>query len=128
MASDDPDKPCNSKTEPETIALRIKQKHSRRVSFADTEITSVHIFNCDEEYDTPLNVKPQPSSQNDVAHAKKSVIGVFRDLGGDSDDFRDSDDYDQNDDGRKSFFRPNGLPFTGNNIPGSTTSNYDRVE
>ncbi|KAM1786004.1 hypothetical protein ACFX12_038838 [Malus domestica] len=40
MASDGPDEPCNSETEPETIALRIKQKRSRRVSFAGTEITS----------------------------------------------------------------------------------------
>ncbi|XP_048435238.1 uncharacterized protein LOC103951819 isoform X2 [Pyrus x bretschneideri] len=123
MSSNGPDEPCNSETEPETIALRIKQKRSRRVSFADTEITSVHIFNRDEEYDTPPDPKPRPSSQNDVAQAENPVIGFFRDLGGDSDDFRDSDDDDQNDDGRKSFFRPNGSPSPGSSVPGSATSN-----
>ncbi|KAB2634448.1 hypothetical protein D8674_041648 [Pyrus ussuriensis x Pyrus communis] len=123
MASNAPDEPCNSETEPETIALRIKEKRSRRVSFADTEITSVHIFNRDEDYDTPPDPKPQASSQKDFEQAENPVIGFFRDLGGDSDDFRDSDDDDENDDGRKSFFRPIGSPSPGSSVPGSATSN-----
>ncbi|XP_048434241.1 uncharacterized protein LOC125474482 isoform X1 [Pyrus x bretschneideri] len=123
MASNAPDEPCNSETEPETIALRIKEKRSRRVSFADTEITSVHIFNRDEDYDTPPDPKPQASSQKDFEQAENPVIGFFRDLGGDSDDFRDSDDDDENDDGGKSFFRPIGSPSPGSSVPGSATSN-----
>ncbi|XP_021812561.1 uncharacterized protein LOC110755634 [Prunus avium] len=124
MASNVPeDPPCNSETEAETIALRIKQKRSRRVSFADTEITSVHIFNRDEDYDTPPDPKPQASSQNDAAGPENEVIGFFRDLGGDSDDFKDSDDDDEDDDGRKSFFRPIGSPSPGSSVPGSATSN-----
>ncbi|BFG25870.1 hypothetical protein CerSpe_121460 [Prunus speciosa] len=124
MASNVPeDPPCNSETEAETIALRIKQKRSRRVSFADTEITSVHIFNRDEDYDTPPDPKPQASSQKDAAGPENEVIGFFRDLGGDSDDFKDSDDDDEDDDGRKSFFRPIGSPSPGSSVPGSATSN-----
>ncbi|CAB4305025.1 unnamed protein product [Prunus armeniaca] len=124
MASNVPeDPPCNSETEAETIALRIKQKRSRRVSFADTEITSVHIFNRDEDYDTPPDPKPQASCQNESAGPENEVVGFFRDLGGDSDDFKDSDDDDEDDDGRKSFFRPIGSPSPGSSVPGSATSN-----
>lgn len=128
MASNIPEDPsCNSETEAETIALRNKQKRSRRVSFADTEITSVHIFNRDEDYDTPPDPKPQASSQNDSAGAENEVVGFFRDLGGDSDDFKDSDDDDEDEDGRKSFFTPIGSPSPGSSVPGSATSNDGKL-
>ncbi|KAM1010471.1 hypothetical protein ACFX2I_045864 [Malus domestica] len=67
----------------------------------------------------------QASSQKDFEQAENPVIGFFRDLGGDSDDFRDSDDDDENDDGRKSFFRPIGSPSPGSSVPCSATSNDD---
>ncbi|CAN6701763.1 unnamed protein product [Malus baccata var. baccata] len=64
----------------------------------------------------------QASSQKDFEQAENPVIGFFRDLGGDSDDFRDSDDDDENDDGRKSFFRTIGSPSPGSSVPCSATS------
>lgn len=104
--------------------MRIKRKRSRRVSFADTEITSVHIFNRDEDSDNPPDSEPQSSSQNDSAEPVKGVVGFFKDLGGESDDFKDSDDED---DGRKSFLRPLGSPSPGSSIPGSATSNDGKL-
>ncbi|KAM1016211.1 hypothetical protein ACFX11_045946 [Malus domestica] len=69
----------------------------------------------------------QASSQKDFEQAENPVIGFFRDLGGDSDDFRDSDDDDENDDGRKSFFRPIGSPSPGSSVPCSATSNDGKL-
>ncbi|PON87997.1 hypothetical protein TorRG33x02_161990 [Trema orientale] len=118
----------NSKTteeeEEENLALRIKKKRARRVSFADTEITSVHIFNRDEDSETPP-LSARPTSRNPNAAAldpENEVIGFFRDLASESDD---SGDDDGTLDARKPFFRPIGSPSPGSSTAGSVTSNDD---
>ncbi|GKV41233.1 hypothetical protein SLEP1_g48799 [Rubroshorea leprosula] len=116
MASKDPEDACNTvETDEETIALR--KKRSRRVSFADREITSVHIFNRDDDYETPPDSTPRSSSEQE-----QQILGLFKDLP-DSDD---SDDGDHEDllVGRKSFLRPIESPSPGgSSINGSATSN-----
>lgn len=127
----------NTETEDETIAL--KKKRARRVSFADNEITSVHIFRRDDEdSESPLE-STKPSSSADGKTPENDVLGFFRDLGGDSDeeDLKDSSpvrnavgDGDDDDDGetvdvRKSFLKPIGSPSPGSSTAGSVASTDD---
>ncbi|XWS36668.1 hypothetical protein CRYUN_Cryun20dG0105200 [Craigia yunnanensis] len=114
MASKIPDEaPCNTlETDEETIAF--KKKRSRRVSFADCEITSVHIFNRDDDYETPPDSTPRPAPERE-----NEVLGLFRDLA-------DSDEDDDDDilSARKSFLRPMESPSPGgSSTVGSATSN-----
>lgn len=105
----------NTETDEETIAM--KRKRARRVSFADNEITSVHIFRRDDD---------QTSSSSD-AHPD-SVLGLFRDLAGDSDDFDDNrpqnpiDEDGEAVDRTNSFLQPIGSPSPGGS---STTAAED---
>ncbi|XWS47286.1 hypothetical protein CRYUN_Cryun14cG0139500 [Craigia yunnanensis] len=111
MASKVPDEPpCNTQeTDEETIAFR--KKRARRVSFADREITSVHIFNRDDDYETLPDTTPRPNSERE-----KELLGLFRDLA-DSDDSNGGDDDEDDDDdvlsARKSFLRPMESPSPG---------------
>ncbi|XP_030482876.2 uncharacterized protein LOC115699546 [Cannabis sativa] len=120
MASKVPEEGSNTKTEDENLALRTKNKRSRRVSFADTEITSVHFFHRDEDYETPPDSKPSSRAMDTALEPDNEVIGFFRELGGDSDD---SGDDEGSSDGRKSFLRPIGSPSPGSSTAGSVTSN-----
>ncbi|XP_022989286.1 uncharacterized protein LOC111486405 [Cucurbita maxima] len=119
MASKEPEEAANT-TEEETLAL--KKKRARRVSFADVEITSVHIFNRDEDYETP----PEPQATPEAATPDNEVLGFFRDLV-DSDDSRESSPNLDDDvlGQRKSFLRPLGSPSPGSISAGSATSNDD---
>ncbi|GMI66299.1 hypothetical protein HRI_000299200 [Hibiscus trionum] len=117
MASKLPDEPpCDTQgTDEESIAFR--KKRLRRVSFADREITSVHIFNRDDDYETPPDSTPEP-----VNGRGNEVIGLFKGLM-DSDD----DDGDLSSD-RKSFFRPMETPSPGgSSTVGSATSNDEEI-
>ncbi|XP_011045644.1 PREDICTED: uncharacterized protein LOC105140484 isoform X2 [Populus euphratica] len=116
----------NSNTDEETIAL--KKKRSRRVSFADREITSVHIFNRDDEYETPPD---PPSTKSPISDTDDEVRAFFGDLA-DSDDSKeissptgaDDDDNDYSINSRKSFFRPVESPSPGgSSIVGSASCN-----
>ncbi|KAJ6777095.1 hypothetical protein OIU74_001136 [Salix koriyanagi] len=116
----------NSNTDEETIALR--KKRSRRVSFADREITSVHIFNRDDEYETPPD---PPSTKSPLSDTDDEVRAFFGDLA-DSDDSKEisspigagDDDNDYSINSRKSFFRPVESPSPGNSsIAGSASCN-----
>ncbi|KAG8485348.1 hypothetical protein CXB51_021135 [Gossypium anomalum] len=115
MASKFPDEPPSNtqETDEETIAFR--KKLSRRVSFAECEITSVHIFNRDDDYESPQHSTPTPASERG-----KEVLGLFRDL-------IDSDDDDNDDDVlsvEKSFLRPMESPSPGgSSTVGSAISN-----
>ncbi|KAF2292482.1 hypothetical protein GH714_023488 [Hevea brasiliensis] len=128
MASNPPivEDTCNTETDEETIAVR--KKRSRRVSFADREITSVHIFNRDEDYETPPDCSAKDPSSGNAAEAENEVLGFFRDLA-DSDDSKemsptgDEDDEDDIVNARKSFLRPVESPSPGSTIVGSATSN-----
>eukprot|EP00257_Ricinus_communis_P019188 XP_015578103.1 uncharacterized protein LOC8288333 [Ricinus communis] len=130
MASNPEEALCNSLTDEETVALR--KKRSRRVSFADREITSVHIFNRDEDFETPPDSSSaKKQSSHSISEAENEVIGFFRDLA-DSDDYKDmspnDDNEDDDDDGavtaRKSFLRPIESPSPGSStVVGSATSN-----
>lgn len=118
MASKDPEETANTATEEESLAF--KKKRARRVSFADCEITSVHIFNRDEDYETP----PEPQTTPEAALPDNEVLGFFRDLA-DSDDSRESSPNLDDDvlGQRKSFLRPLGSPSPGSISAGSATSN-----
>ncbi|KAK3184576.1 hypothetical protein Dsin_031862 [Dipteronia sinensis] len=134
MASKDPDELFNterSETEEETIALR--KKRSRRVSFADREITSIHIFNRDEEYETPPQYPSASRLRSEVEMEMEEVSEVVRffgDLVADSDDSKDMSPGEEDEDGddddematRKSFLRPMESPGS-SIIGGSATSN-----
>lgn len=119
MASKDPDESFNTETDEETVALR--KKRLRRVSFADREITSVHIFNRDDDYETP----PDSSSRNpSSAEEENEVLGFFRDLAADSDEYREMSPEDDDEIvSRNSFLRPIGSPSPGSGTIGSATSN-----
>lgn len=118
MASKDPEEAANTATEEETLAFN--KKRARRVSFADVEITSVHIFKRDEDYETP----PEPLATPEVAPPDNEVLGFFRDLV-DSDDSRESSPNVDDDviGQRKSFLRPLGSPSPGSSTVGSAASN-----
>nr|XP_048327978.1 uncharacterized protein LOC107416792 isoform X1 [Ziziphus jujuba var. spinosa] len=129
MASNIPEERPNNTESGETLAGRMNnKKRSRRVSFADTEITSVHIFNPDDDddsYDTPPNSKRTSSRIHNAADLETDapVVGFFKDLtGGDSEDSGDDDD-GRIVDARKSFLRPLGSPSPGSSTVGSVTSN-----
>ncbi|KAF5482656.1 hypothetical protein F2P56_003208 [Juglans regia] len=111
MASEEP---CNTETEDETIALK-KKRANRRVSFADVEITSVHIFNRDEDFS-----EDHPATPN-APHSEQDVLGFFRDLA-DGDESSPCDEQESN-----SFLRPIGSPSPGSSTVGSVsaTSNDD---
>ncbi|KAG6589091.1 hypothetical protein SDJN03_17656, partial [Cucurbita argyrosperma subsp. sororia] len=119
MASKEPEEAANT-TEEETLAF--KKKRARRVSFADVEITSVHIFNRDEDYETP----PETQATPEAATPDNEVLGFFRDLV-DSDDSRESSPNLDDDvlGQRKSFLRPLGSPSPRSISAGSAASNDD---
>ncbi|KAK9284775.1 hypothetical protein L1049_023952 [Liquidambar formosana] len=123
MGSKEAEELCNTETDEGTVALQ--KKRSRRVSFA--EITSVHVFDRDDEYTTPPD--PKPTSDNDNAQLVHTdeVLGFFKDLA-DSDDLSlNEDEADDGDDqvldGRTSFLRPIESPSPGGTAFGSATSN-----
>ncbi|KAK4276216.1 hypothetical protein QN277_019186 [Acacia crassicarpa] len=131
----------NTETEDETIAF--KNKRARRVSFADNEITSVHIFRRDDEdSDSPFE-STKPFSPAEGKSPENEVLGFFRDLAGgsDDDDLKESpprrnvgrNDDDNDDEGeavnvRKSFLKPIGSPSPGSSTVGSVASIDDDDE
>lgn len=123
MGSKDGEEQCNTETEEETVARQ--KKRSRRVSFA-AEITSVHVFNRDDDCETPTESKPTSESstlQLELGLPDAPVLSLLKDLG----ETTDEDDDDNDDDHlhqRKSFLRPFQSPSPGSTI-GSVTSNDD---
>ncbi|XP_027346433.1 uncharacterized protein LOC113858139 [Abrus precatorius] len=102
----EPSKNNTQTEEDDTIAL--KKKRARRVSFADNEITSVHVFRRDDDDSSSTDNPPDPS-----------VLGFSRDLTNDSDD----DERPHLDaDASNSFLRPIGSPSPGGS---STADNGD---
>ncbi|KAF3777479.1 hypothetical protein EJ110_NYTH45629 [Nymphaea thermarum] len=78
---------CNTEAEEETSFLH--KKRSRRVSFADT--TSVHVFDRDEDFETPPDPKPNsdnPEGLGQVPQAGKA--STEKEAGGDDDDSREA--------------------------------------
>lgn len=116
-------------TEEETIAQR--QKRLRRVSFADREITSIHIFKRDEDYETPPNSsasKPQNGEQADTSESEDKVIRFFGEFANSEDTEGDGDgDGDGEDEAvvEKLFLRPKGSPSSGGRTIGSATRSDD---
>ncbi|KAK1405690.1 hypothetical protein POM88_005295 [Heracleum sosnowskyi] len=117
----------NSETEEETIA--VNKKRARRVSFAEN--TSVHIFDRDEESESPTG------SRTNLTDVNPTELGLFDDelgfrrnsidandiLRNDVEEDDDDDDDDDDDiDARPSFFRPLESPSSGSAF-GSATSN-----
>lgn len=114
---------CNSETEEETIA--VQKKRSRRVSFAEN--TSVHIFDRDDEFETPQEPKPSSSAVNatELRHFNDEL--GFRRNSSDAKEFFQNDeeeDEEEDDDidARGPFLRPLESPSSGSGF-GSATSN-----
>ncbi|XP_047180400.1 uncharacterized protein LOC124847052 isoform X1 [Vigna umbellata] len=94
----------NAQSEDETT-VALKKKRLRRVSFADNEITSVHVFRRDDDSSSPSEAPSDPS-----------IVGFFRDLASDS-DYDDKEQpqlHEEAEDGN-SFLRPIGSPYSGDN-------------
>ncbi|KAI8552217.1 hypothetical protein RHMOL_Rhmol06G0249000 [Rhododendron molle] len=110
------DDPCNTETEEGTVALQ--KKRSRRVSFA--EITSVHVFDRDDEYETPP--EPRPSSENEDELGFLRFLADGEESSQNEEKVEGKEEDDELEDGRRSFFRPFESPSPGSTI-GSATSN-----
>lgn len=110
------DDPCNTETEEGTVALQ--KKRSRRVSFA--EITSVHVFDRDDEYETPP--EPRPSSENEDDLGFLRFLADGEESSQNEEKVEGNEEDDELEDGRRSFFRPFESPSPGSTI-GSATSN-----
>lgn len=102
----EPSKTNAQSEEDDTVALR--KKRARRVSFADNEITSVHVFRRDD--DSTSSPSEPPSSSD------PSILGFFRDLASDSDDDEQPKLEDEAEAAANSFLRPVGSPSPGGSI------------
>ncbi|WOG99038.1 hypothetical protein DCAR_0418385 [Daucus carota subsp. sativus] len=117
---------CNSETEEETIA--VNKKRARRVSFAEN--TSVHIFDRDEETESPtdplaISTDVNPTELglfNDELGFRRNSIDPKDILRNDDEEEEEDDDDDDDMDARPSFFRPMESPSSGSGF-GSATSN-----
>lgn len=128
MAPEKPEDPMNNTagTDEESIAQR--RKRLRRVSFADREITSVHIFNRDEDYETPPNSsasKPRNCEQADTSESEDKVIRFFGELSDREDTEGDGDAEEDEVIVEKSFLRPKNSPSSGGSTIGSARSDDD---
>ncbi|XP_034701874.1 uncharacterized protein LOC117926727 isoform X2 [Vitis riparia] len=125
MGSKDGEEQCNTETEEGTVARQ--KKRSRRVSFA-AEITSVHVFNRDDECETPPESKPSSDCDTpQLGLPDAPVLRFLKDLGDTTDDDDDDNGIENEDDDvhqRKSFLRPFQSPSPGSTI-GSASSNDD---
>lgn len=104
----EPSKTNAQSEEDDTVALR--KKRARRVSFADNEITSVHVFRRDDDDDSTSSPSEPPSSSD------PSILGFFRDLASDSDDDEQPKLEDEAEAAANSFLRPVGSPSPGGSI------------
>ncbi|XP_045811307.1 uncharacterized protein LOC123905660 isoform X3 [Trifolium pratense] len=108
----EPSKSNNTETEEETIAFN--RKRARRVSFADNEITSVHIFRPDDDHSSSSSEIPA------------ETLDIFRQLVAESDDEEPDRRRNSTDgegeavDHRNSFLQPIGSPS-----PGGSSINAD---
>ncbi|XP_068637043.1 uncharacterized protein [Aristolochia californica] len=112
-------------TEPEEETFALQRKRSRRVSFAD--ITSVHVFDRDEDFETP----PEQKFGDELTESEKldGSVGFQTDIGG-SDDSKDSSrreddrevEEEEEEDGRALFVQSMDYSSPGS-VAGSLTSN-----
>lgn len=128
MESKDLEDLCNT-TGPEDETLANLRKRSRRVSFADN-ITTFHVFDRDEEFETPPDEKPSSEGEN-VEPAVRSEMPRFRGDSTDSDDSKElmrnedeevDDGDEEEEEGRELFVRNVDFLSPGS-VAGSTTSN-----
>ncbi|KAF3590267.1 hypothetical protein DY000_02022198 [Brassica cretica] len=116
MASEKPEDPMNNTagTDDETVAQR--RKRLRRVSFADREITSVHIFKRDEDYETPPSPPASKPRNGETSESEDKVIRFFGELAADSEDTEGDEPVE------KLFLRPKSSPSSGGSTIGSATT------
>ncbi|KAK4802942.1 hypothetical protein SAY86_001145 [Trapa natans] len=109
-----------------------RKKRLRRVSFADVEITSVHIFKRDEDYSDSTPPSDPKTDEDDGKLSGDDGLVLFGDLGDHNDDFKElscdredekEDDCGEEGVGRASFFRPIESPSPGSSTVGSAVSN-----
>ncbi|RID53003.1 hypothetical protein BRARA_G00432 [Brassica rapa] len=115
MASEDPMN-NTAGTDDETIAQR--RKRLRRVSFADREITSVHIFKRDEDYETPPSPSASKPRNVETSESEDKVIRFFGELA-------DSEDTEGDEPVEKLFLRPKSSPSSGGSTIASATTTDD---
>ncbi|RDX84844.1 hypothetical protein CR513_34042, partial [Mucuna pruriens] len=103
----EPSKNHAQSEEEEDVTVALKRKRARRVSFADNEVTSVHVFRRDDDSSSPSEAPSDPS-----------LVGFFRDLASDSDDDEEQPQLGPDAEAGNSFLRPIGSPSPG----GSSTA------
>lgn len=122
MGSKDGEEQCNTETEEETVARQ--KKRSRRVSFA-AEITSVHVFNRDDDDETPPESRPSSDlGTPQLGLPDPPLLPFLKDLGDTTDDDDDNgiENGDEDVHHRKSFLRPFQSPSPGSTIGSATPS------
>ncbi|XP_049370678.1 uncharacterized protein LOC125835606 isoform X2 [Solanum verrucosum] len=112
--------------------MAMQRKRARRVSFA--EMTSVHFFDRDEEYETPPNLSGKAENNSESEEVNLGFDQLVDDpkeswlLNEDREDGDEGNDEDIDEDGDdemalpRSFLRPEESPSPGSNF-GSATSN-----
>ncbi|XP_015169008.1 uncharacterized protein [Solanum tuberosum] len=112
--------------------MAMQRKRARRVSFA--EMTSVHFFDRDEEYETPPNLSGKAENNSESEEVNLGFDQLVDDpkeswlLNEDREDGDEGNDEDEDEDGDdevalpRSFLRPEESPSPGSNF-GSATSN-----
>ncbi|XP_068643293.1 uncharacterized protein [Aristolochia californica] len=118
----DPDELGNT-TEPEEETFALQRKRSRRVSFAD--ITSVLVFDRDEDFETP----PDQKSAAELSESEKldGSVGFQTDIGGRDDSKvssrrEDDGEAEEEEDGQALFVQNMDFSSPGS-VAGSLTSN-----
>lgn len=117
-------------TEPEDETVVARRKGLRRVSFA-ADITSIHVFDRDEDFETPPDDKPSSENNNAESAQRNESRG---DSSAESDGFKESprrrgdhdggDDADDDEEERMLFVRNMDYSSPGS-AAGSMTSNDD---
>ncbi|XP_004243880.1 uncharacterized protein [Solanum lycopersicum] len=112
--------------------MAMQRKRARRVSFA--EMTSVHFFDRDEEYETPPNLSGKAENNSESEEVNLGFDQLVDDpkeswlLNEDREDGDEGNNEDEDEDGDdemplpRSFLRPEESPSPGSNF-GSATSN-----
>lgn len=103
------------------------KKRSRRVSFADN-ITTFHVFDRDDEFETPPDGKPSSENEN-VESAVGSETPGLRGDSAESDDSKEltqnenDEEDDDDEEGRELFVRNMDFSSSPGSVAGSVTSN-----
>eukprot|EP00268_Persea_americana_P036753 TRINITY_DN36275_c0_g1_i2.p1 TRINITY_DN36275_c0_g1~~TRINITY_DN36275_c0_g1_i2.p1 ORF type:complete len:1253 (+),score=254.54 TRINITY_DN36275_c0_g1_i2:148-3906(+) len=128
MESKDLEDLCNT-TGPEDETVANLKKRSRRVSFADN-ITTFHVFDRDDEFETPPDGKPSSENENGESAVGSETPGLRGDSA-ESDDSKElmqnenDEEEDDDEEGRELFVRNMDFSSSPGSVAGSVTSNEE---